>query len=263
MANTVYSNEVLQSRLSDLLNTKMNTRNFMKIDTSLAENAGMKKVVNVYTYTGEVEELAKGDANTVRGAISFSPVEYDVTVKQQVFDYFDEEEMSDPKIVDYGMEAGSQVMVNELNSGFFAELEKATLEQTYPLDGNPTYDTFVDAIGKMEIEDESDLFIVIGTDLKAILRKDEDFKSARMGEIVFNGQIGTIAGIPVVVSKLVGEGEAFIASREAVTLFVKKESEVEQERDGEKRQNTIIMRKVGLVALTDATKVVKITEATE
>lgn len=249
MANTVYNNEILESRLTDLLNTKMNTRNFMKVDTSLAENAGMKKVVNVYTYTGEVETLAMGDANTVRGAISFTPVEYDVTVKQQVFDYYDEEAMQDPAIVDMGIQSGSQLMVSELNSGFFTELAKATLSQTYALGGAPSYDTFVDAISKMELEDESDLFIVIGTDLKAIIRKDADFVAARMGEIVYNGQIGSIAGIPVVVSKLVPEGEAFVASREAVTLFVKKESEVEQARNAETRQNTIIMRKVGLVEI--------------
>ena len=49
MANTVYENVVLESRLTDLLNTKMNTRSFKKVDTSLAENAGMKKTVNVYS----------------------------------------------------------------------------------------------------------------------------------------------------------------------------------------------------------------------
>jgi len=152
-------------------------------------------------------------------------------------------------------------MVNHMNTAFFTELGKATLSQTYAKDGAISYDTVVDAIAKMELEDESGLFIVIGTDLKASLRKDSDFVSARQGEIIFNGQIGSVAGIPVVVSKLCPEGTAYVADKNAVTLFVKKESEVEQERDAEHRKNTVILRKVGLVALTDSSKVVKITEA--
>lgn len=261
MANTVYQNFILESKLTDLLNTKMSVRSFMKLDQTLSESAGMKKTVNVYNYTGAVETLAKGDKNTTRGAISFTPVSYDVAVSQQVFDYFDEEFMQDPTVLDMGMNGASTLMVNDLNTKFFAELAKATLSQTYTKGGAISYDTIVDAISKMTLEDESGLFIVIGTDLKADIRKDADFKAAQMGQILFNGQIGSIAGIPVVVSKLVPAKTAYVADKNAVTLFTKKESEVEQDRDKEARKNTVIMRKVALVALTDNTKVVKITEA--
>jgi len=260
MANVIFENEVLESKLSDALNTKINARNFMKIDNDLATAPGMKKVINVYSYTGTVEDVAMGDGNTVAGAISFSPIEYEVSVSQQKFAYYDEQAMTDPKVVDYGLEGGSTVMVNDMNSKFFAELDKATLEQEYPLNGAISYDTVVDAISLMELEDEANLFIVIGTDLKADLRKDVDFKSSLLGEMLYTGQIGTISGVPVVVSKLVPTGSAYVAARDAVTLFVKKGSEVEQERDADIRENIVYMRKVNLVALTDATKVVKIIE---
>lgn len=255
MSNTVYENFVLESKLTDLLNTKLNTRSFLTVDGALAESAGMKKVINTYNYTGSVEEVAMGDTVNVRGAITFTPVEHEVKVYQQVFDYYDEEFMTDPKILDMGMEGASTLMVNDLNSKFFVELAKANLKQGYSA---ISYDTIVDAISLMNLEDESGLFIIIGTDLKATFRKDDDFVSARQGEIIFNGQIGSIAGLPVVVSKLVPANVAYVADKNAVTLFVKKESEVEQERDGEKRKNTVIMRKVGLVALTDATKLVAV-----
>jgi len=260
MANVVYENEVLESKLTNLLNTKMATRNFMKIDNDLAENAGMKKVINVYSYSGTVEEVAMGDGNTVTGEITFSPVEYAVAVSQQNFSYFDEQAMQDPKVVDFGLAGASTVMVNDMNTKFFAELAKATLEQEYASGGAISYDTVVDGISLMELEDESNLFIVIGTDLKADIRKDVDFKSSLLGEMLYTGQIGTISGIPVVVSKLVPTGAAYIASKEAVTLFTKVDSEVEQERNADLRKNDVYMRKVNLVALTDATKVVKIIE---
>ena len=80
---------------------------------------------------------------------------------------------------------------------------------------------------------------------------------------VRSGYIGSVCGVPVIVSKAVPAGEAYLASREAVTCFVKKGSEVEQERDANTRQNKVYARKVMLIALTDANKVVKITASAE
>lgn len=261
MANTVYQNFVLESRLTDLLNTKLNTRSLMTVDNSLTESAGMIKKINTYTYTGKVEKLAKGAKNTTRGAVSYSTKQYEVEVAQQVFDYFDEEFMQDPKVVEMGMNGAATLMVNDMNEKYFAELAKAEL--THSVKGAFNYDAVVDAIQLMNLEDEAGLFLVIGNDLKAEVRKDEDFKAARQGEMLFNGQIGSICGVPVLVSKLVPAETAYLATKEAVTLYTKKDSEVEQERQGEIRQNTVIMRKVNLVALTDATKVVKITKQGE
>lgn len=262
MAHVIYENFILESKLNDLLETKLNTRSLMTIDTDLAENAGMKKVINVYDYTGQVENVAMGKGNTVKGAVTFTPQEYEVKVGQQTFEYFDEQAMTDPKIVDMGIQGASQVMVNDLNTKFFAELKKATLNHKYAKATGFSYDAVVDALELLNLEDEANLVLIIGTDLRSVIRKDEDFKSARQGEILFNGQIGNIAGVPVVVSKLVPKKEAYLMEKGAITLFVKKDSEVEQERDAETRENKVIMRKVNLVALTDNTKVVKITEAT-
>ena len=46
------------------------------------------------------------------------------------------------------------------------------------------------------------------------------------------------------------------------TLFMKKDVEVEQDRDADKRKNSIYLRDCYVCALTDATKACKITEAT-
>ena len=257
MANTVYENFVLESKLKDILSTKLNTKTLMTIDNSLTESAGMINKVNTYTYTGTVEKLAKGAKNTQRGAITYSSTPYTVKVAQQVFDYYDEEFMQDPNVLDYGLEGAAQVMVNDMTADFFTEIAKATLSQTYT-SGQFSYDVVVDAIEKMNIEDESGLFLLVGNDLKAQIRKDADFKAKELGKVIADGAIGTLCGVPVIHSKAVPADTAYLATREAVTLFTKKDNEVEQERDGEERKNTVIMRKVNLVALTDATKVVKI-----
>lgn len=261
MANTVYQNFILESKLNDLLTTKLNTRSLMTVDSTLAEQAGMKKVINVYTYTGTVQEVAMGAGNTIKGAVSFSPVEYTVGVSQQTFQYFDEQQMMDGNVLDMGIKGASQTMVNDLNNKFFTQLGMATIFQTFPMGGAISYDTVVDAIAKMNLEDEANLVLLIGTATKATLRKDADFVASRMGEIIYNGQIGSISGIPVVVTKALTGNSAYVMEKGAITLFIKKESEVEQDRDINTRENTVVMRKVALVALTDATKLVKISAA--
>ncbi|MBR4419244.1 MAG: hypothetical protein IKT32_00020 [Clostridia bacterium] len=254
MANVVYNNKVLEVRAQDLLTTAVNTRSLMAIDTSLAQQAGMIKTVNVYTYDGEAEELGVGEGNTTRGAVTYKGTDYTVKLVQQVFDYYDEDYMKDNNVVDMGVKGATQVMTNKMTADFMGELGKATLSVA----GGLSYDTIVDAIAKLNLEDESGLFILTNPEGKAALRKDPDYVAARMGEVVYNGQVGTIAGIPVIVSKAVTE--TTIAHKDAVKLFMKKDVEVEQKRDAETRTNTVILRAVYLVALEDATKVCKITD---
>lgn len=48
---------------------------------------------------------------------------------------------------------------------------------------------------------------------------------------------------------------------EAVKLFMKKDVEVEQDRDADTRTNSVYLRTAYIVALVDNTKICKITEA--
>lgn len=254
MANVVYDNKVLEVKAQDLLTTAVNTRSLMAVDTSLAQNAGMTKTINVYTYSGEAEEVGVGEGNTTRGAVTYAGKDYTVKMVQQVFDYQDEDYMKDHNVVDMGVKGATQVMTNKLTADFVGELNKVTLSVA----GGLSYDTIVDGIAKLNLEDESGLFIVTNPEGKAELRKDPDYVAARMGEVVYNGQVGTIAGIPVVVTKAVTG--TTILHKDAIKLFLKKDVEVEQARDAETRTNTIILRTAYIVALEDATKACKITD---
>ena len=258
MANTVYANKIIEAKAKDLLNTSVNTRSLMTVDTSLAQNAGMTKTINVYTYSGTAEEVAVGKGNTNRGSISYVGKDYTVKTVQQVFDYFDEDFMKDPTIVDNMLKGANQVMVNKMNSDFFGECAKASV--SHEITGDLTYDGIVDAIAKLNVEDESGCYLLIPNTWKAELRKDPDYKAARMGEVVYNGQVGSVAGLPVVPSKALTD-TAYVLTKEAVKLFLKKDVEIEQERDGEKRKNTVIERAFYIAALEDATKICKISKA--
>ena len=118
----------------------------------------------------------------------------------------------------------------------------------------------VDAISTLNLEDESQLFILIPNKWKAALRKDADYKSAMMGQVIYNGQVGTICGIPVIATKAFTD-KAFVMTKEAVKLFIKKDVEVEPDRNPDTRKNSVYLRATYLVALADATKICKISEA--
>ena len=254
MANTVFANKIIEAKAKDLLTTAVNTRSLMTVDTSLAAEAGMTKTINVYTYTGAAEEVGIGEGNSTRGNIAYVGTDYTVKMIQQAFDYADEDFMKDNTIVDSMLKGANQVMVNKMTADFIAEVKKATLSHTAAL----SYDAVVDAIAKLNVEDESGLFLIVSPAGKAALRKDPDYVAARMGEVVYNGQVGTICGIPVIVSKAIEDDEAYIMSAEAIKLFMKKDVEVEQERDADTRTNSVYLRTAYIVALADATKICKI-----
>ena len=272
MANTVYANKVIEAKAKDLLTTQVNARSMMTIDNSLTATAGMTKTINTYTYSGVAEELAVGIGNTssTRGSIAYVGKDYVVKMVQQAADYYDEDFMKDNLIVDFMLKGATQVMTNKMTSDFYAALATTDGKSsgatelvkgvTFAKGKALSYDVIVDAISELNVEDESGIFIVIPNVWKASLRKDADYKSAQMGEVIYNGQVGIIAGIPVIATKALTD-KAYVMTKEAVTLFMKKDVEVEQERDADTRKNSIYLRDCYICALTDATKACKISEA--
>ena len=257
MANTVFENKVIEAKATDLLTTSVNARSLMTVDNTLAETEGMTKTINVYTYTGKVEKLADGAKNSTRGAISYVGTDYKVGRVQQVFDYSDSDFMKDNAIVDMSLEFANSLMANQMTADFYAECAKASLSHTA---ANFGYEAIVDGIAKLNIEDESKLFVVIPEAWKAEIRKDEDYKNARLGEVIYNGQVGTVAGIPVIATKALDD-EAYVMTPEAVKLFMKKDVEVEQDRDVETKVNTVVLTTYYICALVNNNKICRIAKA--
>lgn len=253
----MFENFILENKMTDLVNTNLNVNSLFTIDYSLASAAGLKVVVNKYTYTGKVEKLAKGAKNTQRGNVTMIPTEYEVERYQQTYDYNDMDVMQDPYIVDVYSNGASTLMANEIKEEYFAELAKISNTYEYT---TFNYDAVVDALAQIGREVESDLFIVMGLDSKAAIRKDADYKSSKQGEILYTGQFGDIAGIPCVCSKLVPAGTIYITAKDQVKFRVKKDGNVEQDRDIETKDNVVVYERHGLMALVDETKSIKMTK---
>ena len=249
-----YENFVLENKMTDLVNTQLDVNALFTRDDSLTTEAGLDKIVHKYTYTGAVEQLEKGAKNSTRGTVNYVPTKYTVKRYQQTFDYNDMDIMQDPYLLDVATTGASQVMANEIREEYFAELAKIANESEYD---TFNYDAVVDGLAEIGREVESDMFLIVGLDLRAAIRKDPDYKASHQGEILYTGQFGTISGLPCLFSKLVAEGEAFISAKDQVKFFVKKDGSVEQDRDIETKDNTVVYERHGVMALVDETKSIR------
>jgi hypothetical protein len=261
MAHTVYENAVIANQVANFMDTSLGHSPFYTVDASLAQSAGMKKIINKYTAEGAVRDVAMTEGNLVADdvEVSFTPVEYEVAYVQGRFPYYDEEVMTDPMLVPVGLEKMAANMANDLTTKFYRELAKASRYQIYKT--ALSFDNIVDATSQFG-ENEEGLFLLINPAQKAALRKALKDSLEYTEGFVRTGYIGSINNIPVYVSVLVPENVAYIANKAAVTVFVKKEVETEQERDANTRKNSIYNRRCNVVALTDATKVVKLFDET-
>ena len=257
MANVVYENFFLSNEVEDQYNSHLDLMQFCTIDNSLVGTSGMKRKINVYRATDGTEKLIMGAGNTKSIEVDFTDKEYEILLAQNRFQYYDEQAMTDPMLVPVGMKHAGTDLFNTTNADIFAEFNKTGLTVEATAFG---FDAFVDASAALNLENLEDvsIFGFVSPKDMAKVRKalKDDLKYVEA--FAKNGYVGTVAGINLYTKKDADEGTIVIGTREAVTLFNKKGVEVEQERDGNVRQNTVYSRKYYLAALTDETKAVKI-----
>jgi len=258
MINTVYENFYLSNEIEDQLNSHLDLQQFCTVDNTLTGVAGMKRKINVYRATNGTEKLGAGEGNSKSITVTFSPEEYEILLAQNRFDYLDEEVMTDPMIVQTGTKHMGTDLFNTMNADIFAEFNKATLSVSASA---PDFNAFVDAQAKLNLENLEGVTVfgwVCPDDMGAVRKAlKDDLKYVEA--FAKQGYVGTVGGVNLYTKKDATKGTIIIATKEAVTLFNKKGTEVEQERDSNTRKNSIFSRKYYVAALTDETKAVKIT----
>lgn len=262
MANTRYENFVIENQLKDQLATRMNLLNWATVNDRLQAEAGMKVKVKVYSATGAAETVAEGQGNTQSIEMSHADADYTVGTTQARFVYTDEDEMADPYLVEGGIRNLSDAITNAVNNDIIAEFGKAGRAVGYT--GAPSFSGLVDAIALVDVKDdaaggqdqERSLFGLCNRNTKAALQKalKDDLKYVEA--FVRTGYIGTVAGVNLYICDAVPDDTLYIATREAVTYFRKKNVETENERVPNTRTNNLYGRVVGFAALTDDTKAV-------
>ncbi len=268
MAHTIYDNFYLSNEIEDQYNSHIDLQQFCTVDNSLVGTPGMLRKVNVYKATDGTEKLALGEGNTKSIEVSYAASEYRILLAQNRFEYYDEQEMTDPMLVPVGVRHMGTDMFNTVNADIFAEFNKATLTVTGSAYG---FDVFADAVSKLNIEgtdnDPSKIntFAFVCPEDMAAVRKALKDELKYVEAFARTGYVGTVAGVNLYTKKDAVKGTCIVGTKQAVTLFNKKGVEVEQavrsSDDANIRKNVIFARKYYLAALTDQTKAVKITIA--
>ena len=264
MAHVIYDNYYLSNEIEDQYNSHLSLQQFCNVDNSLVGTAGMLRKINVYRATDGTQKLAMGEGNTKSIEVSYSEEEYRILLAQNRFEYYDEQAMTDPMLVPVGTRHMGTDMFNTVNADIFAEFNKATITT------NPTsfdFAAFVDAKTALNLEniDNLSLFAFVSPADMGAIRKNLKDDLKYVEAFVRNGYVGTVAGVNLYAKQDAVPGTIIMATKDAVTLFNKRGTEVEQpprdSQDANIRKNTIISRKYYLAALTDATRAVKMVKA--
>ena len=256
----VFDDAIIATKLENQLITSLDMNQYITTDYTLSATPGMSIEIHTYHGTGDVEDLDMTEGNTGDIGANYTTETYEVTTTQGRVPYYDEQQMTDPTAVDKAIAHLSTQLTNDLTKKVVAEFDKGT-NRVYGFGFD--FAGVVEAIASMPEETNTNLFILINKKDYATLQKNLSTNLQYVEAFARTGYVGSVAGVPVVLTEAVPQGTAFLASRDAVTAYVKKGVEVEQERDANTRKTTIYGRKVMVIALTNDDKVVVLKTATD
>lgn len=258
--NVVYDNFFLSNEVEDQFNSHLDLQRFCTIDRNLTGTPGMLRKVNVYRATDGTQKLAMGVGNTASITVQYTPLEYRILLAQNRFQYYDEQAMTDPMVVPTGVRHMGTDMFNTVNRDVFFEFNRAPMvHSTTKFD----FAAFADASALLNLEnlENVELFGFVSPFDVAKIRTELLGSLQYVEAFARTGYIGTVAGINLFTKKDADRGVIIIATKEAVTVFVKTGTQIEQDRDKNTRRNDVFSRKYYLAAMTDETKAVKIVSA--
>lgn len=265
--------EVMADMISAKIPSKIVVSPFAKVDTTLQGVPGDTITVPQYAYIGDAEDIAEGvECGTVKLETSTTQATVKKAMKAVA--------LSDEAILSgYGNPVGETN--SQLASSIAAKIDSDCMDalQTAQLifdssEYHISYSGIVDAIDLFEEEVNSEKVIFVHPKQVTQLRKDPDFLSADKysGDVIMTGEIGMIANARVVPSKKVplDETSAFYTcpivkltadsetedEAAALTIYLKRNTNVETERHTLARTTDISVDKHYTVALSNQSKVV-------
>ena len=265
--------EVMADMISAKIPKKIRVAPFAKVDSTLQGVPGDTITVPSYSYIGDAADVAEGAEVTIE---KMSTATKQATIKKAMkgVGLTDEAVLSG-----YGNPVGEAN--NQLAMSIASKLDNdamdALMTATLTYDGSAAqiaYNGIVDAIDLFEEEVNTEKVMFINPKQVTQLRKDANFLSADKytSGVMVSGEIGKIANTRIVPSKKVtlDSGSAYytcpIVKLEqddetedelpAMTIYLKRDTNVETERKPRSRTTEITADKFYTVALTNEAKVV-------
>lgn len=263
--------EVMAPMISAKLSSAIVATPIAKIDNTLVGRPGSTITVPRYEYIGAATDLAEGEtADKTKLTTTSTPYTIKKAVKQV--------ELTDEAVLSgYGNPVGetnsqlAKAIAEKVDNDVMAALKGAQL--TFTATGDISYDNIVDAIDALNEEENVEKVMFIHPKQVSTLRKDDDFISNDKynNNVIMRGEIGMVANTRIVVSKkaindagtyylnpiveLKPESQTGDESA-AVTIFMKRNVNLETQRELGNYTTLIGVDEHYVVALTDESKVV-------
>lgn len=264
--------EVMAPMISAKIDEAIVATPFAKIDNTLVGEAGDTITVPKYQYIGDASDLAEGE-NADKTQLTTAKASYKVkkAVKQV--------ELSDEAVLSgYGNPVGetnsqlAKSIASKVDNDVLDALKGAQLGYTGANTGI-SYDEIVNAIDVLNEEENVEKVMFIHPKQVSQLRKDTNFISNDKypNNVIMKGEIGMIANCRIVPSKkAVNDAKTLFLNpivelkpetqtgdeTSAVTIFLKRDTNVETQRELNNYTTLIGADKHYVVALTDESKVV-------
>lgn len=262
--------QVMADMISAKIGKKIVVTPFAKVDDTLAGVPGDTITIPKYAYIGDAGEVAEG-VSVETAKLTATTTTAQIKKAMKAVGITDEAVLSG-----YGNpvgEANNQLALSiaaKIDEDAMNALQGATLSKDSA--NIISYDGIVDAIDVFEEELNTEKVMFIHPKQVTQLRKDPEFISADKytGDVVMTGEIGKIANCRIVPSKKVPvKSTKYICpivklnqesetedEASALTIYIKRDTNVESERDTLSRTTNISVDKFYTVALTNASKVV-------
>ena len=262
--------EVMADMVSAKVDKKMRVIPYAKVDTTLQGQAGDTISVPKYAYIGEAVDVAEGEDIPVR-QMAVSSKQYKIK-KAAIGGILTDEAV----LSGYGNPVGELTNQMSLSIGGKADTdgyeELVTAPTAYTASGAISYAEIVKAIDLFEEETNTEKVMFVHPKQATQLRLDPNFidKSKYGNQVMVDGEIGMVGNARIVASKKVRvESGAYLNpivkleedtetedASPALTIFLKRDTNVETDRIARNRSTEVTGDKMYVVALTNETKVI-------
>lgn len=257
--------EVLAPMVSAKLESEMKFTPLCSVDTTLVGQAGDTVTLPSFKYIGDAVETTEGEAmetsllttTTARVTIKSAGKAVEITDKSVLVGY------GDP-LGECARQIGLAI-ANKVDNDVLACLTaiNGAMEHNASAEGGKiSSDVIANALVKFGENIEGQKVLLISPSQLAELRKSEDWiKATDIGaDILIKGTIGMIHGCQVVVSNKITDAN-FIVKPEALAIYMKRDIEMEKDRDILAKTTVISADKYYTVHLADESKAIKIVYA--
>ena len=262
--------EVMADMVSAKVDKAVRVIPYAKVDTTLQGQAGSTISVPKYAYIGEAVDVAEGEDIPVR-QMAVSSKQYEIK-KAAIGGILTDEAV----LSGYGNPVGELTNQMALSIGGKTDTdgyeELITAPTAYTASGVISYEEIVKAIDLFEEETNTEKAMFVHPKQATQLRLDPNFidKSKYGNQVMVDGEIGMVGNARIVSSKRVKvedgvylnpivkleEDTEIEDASPALTIFLKRDTNVETDRIARNRSTEITGDKMYVVALTNETKVI-------